>query len=160
MTQSIQRVDHITFIFYPENAEGEVARLESTLGVNIPPSPPLSPVIRLWVDFASGLEVITPIGRADEVGATGEDAAILDKLYEHLDTRGEGVITVVFGVADLDAAVRRADQAGATIGGRYTSPPPAAEDLLDGFEEVEIGPLAGVNFLLGRVVLKGEAPST
>lgn len=148
------RISHVVLIYYPENVEQAVTQLERMLDIELPVVTSLSPAIRTWINFTAGLVVISPGGRAADTGAAGALGAALDSLYEHLDNRGEGPVTVVFGVPDIDSAIERAVAAGATLGGRYRTPPAELAEEFEHYEEAEIGSVRGVNWVLARLVPK------
>jgi hypothetical protein len=152
LVRNIQRIDHVSMVYRDENVEQAVETLERTLGVRFPP--PIDVVaIRSWVDWDSGLEVFAPAGTAADLDATGPLAAFLDMIHAHLDTRGEGLFSIVFGVADIDAACERAAAAGASVATKHDGPDPSWPwaHRFTRIQEAELGYVNGVYLVLGQV---------
>jgi hypothetical protein len=103
MRQMINRVDHVVWIVRPENAQAHVDRLSALYGVTFD-----GPVVReplgccFWVSWEAGLEIFTPHG-------DGPYAAGWNK---RLEERGEGVLSVIVGVRDINAARENARRLG------------------------------------------------
>lgn len=103
MRQMVNRVDHVVWIARPENAQAYVERLSGLFGVAFD-----GPVVReaygcrFWVSWEGGLEVFTPYG----------DGPYAAAWHKRLEERGEGVLTVVFGVRDIHDAQENARRLG------------------------------------------------
>lgn len=154
--QKIQAIDHIVFTVFPETAQARVDKLAATLGIDLPSTTPMSPAIRVWINLDAGIEVVAPVARAGSPEAPPGVDDVLEALYTFLDTRGEGVSRVVFGVQDLDASLERASSLGSPLGWKFTSGP---EDLMpnySAFEEADIDEIAGVAWMFSRIVPAGK----
>jgi predicted enzyme related to lactoylglutathione lyase len=103
MQQSIQRIDHAVILVKPENLRGYAERLGGILGITF--DEPIVSASGTMVTFCwdAGLEIIAP---------TREEGAY----WERLQRFGEGSVNIIFGVADLDDAMRRAEANGGPIG--------------------------------------------
>src|SRR3546814_809738 len=95
-TQNINRVDHILYIAWPENQEAYVEQLSKLCKVKF-----YGPVdkpefgIRLYINWAAGLEVVSPVS---------DTAPWSLQMRDYLERRGEGVMNVIFGVRDINEA--------------------------------------------------------
>jgi hypothetical protein len=103
MQQSIQRVDHVAIIVKEENARFYADRLGAILGISFE-----EPLVNdeygvlIIISWDAGLEIIAP---------TRQQGGYWDRLQRH----GEGSAVIVFGVANMDEAIERAQANGATI---------------------------------------------
>ena len=99
------RVDHVVICVEPHHLEGAARRFEGLLGISFEGPiavPPLGSTI--FTDQGAGIELVAPT-----------DPSIARAQREFLDTHGEGVLRVVFGVADIDAARHRAISMGIDV---------------------------------------------
>lgn len=147
-------VHHVGLVYYPENVEAAVSTIETMLGIRMTPAPEgLSLGCRGWINYDARLEIVAPIGPVDELGLTGPAAALVTRLYQHLESRGEGLLAIVFDVADdLEDAVSRAESLGATVGARYVMPDDEINGRYGHFVETEVGTVAGVYWWLSDIV--------
>lgn len=102
MQQTIQRVDHVVILVRPENLQSYADRLGRILGITF--DEPTVSASGTMVTFCwdAGLEIIAP---------TREEG----QYWERLQRFGEGSVNIVFGVADLDEGMRRAEAHGAPV---------------------------------------------
>lgn len=103
MSQNINRVDHVVWLVQAENQEKYVEQLSALFRTQFD-----GPLIRadfgtkFWVSWEAGLEVFAPWGDNDQA-----------KMWsKRLEERGEGVLSVVFGVRDIEEANAHARQLG------------------------------------------------
>ncbi|WP_176593949.1 hypothetical protein [Sphingobium sp. EM0848] len=103
MRKFINHVDHIVWIVRPENQQLYVDKLSKLFRVTFE-----GPVLReefgaqFWVSWESGLEIFAPHGDGD-----------MAKMWlQRLEERGEGVLSMVFGVPDMEEACEHASQLG------------------------------------------------
>ena len=91
------------------------------------------------VAWEAGIKVVAPI---KEEGA----------IFEHLKQRGEGNMSLVFGVDDLDTACGRAKDAGLNVGGEIglLGDEPWA-DQFSLIREARLETIFGATILLGQV---------
>jgi hypothetical protein len=102
MQQAIQHVDHVVILVKRENLGTYADRLGKILGISFD-EPIISPSGTL-VTFCwdAGLEIIAP---------TREEGVYWDRLQRF----GEGSVSIVFGVANLDEGIKRAAANGAPV---------------------------------------------
>jgi Glyoxalase/Bleomycin resistance protein/Dioxygenase superfamily len=103
MQQSIQRIDHVAIIVKQENAYKLADRLSAALGITF--SEPLvneAYGLLIIVSWDAGLEVMAP---------TREEGPYWERIQRH----GEGAVSIVFGVADMDDGARRARESGVEV---------------------------------------------
>jgi hypothetical protein len=93
MIRNAGRIDHVAGLVRPENFASTIARMREILGIEFygPIDRPATG-LRVVGSLEAGIEIITPLS---------EDPA--NPLNKLLEARGEHWISVVFGVADLDA---------------------------------------------------------
>jgi hypothetical protein len=103
LSQNINRVDHVVFMYKLENIEQVVKKITAALGINDFGEPREIPgAVRMYISWSSGLEFVAPL--------TSEDNAF----NRFLAKRGEGFFALMYGVSDIDEAMRRV--AGQDIG--------------------------------------------
>lgn len=103
MRQAVQRIDHIAIIVKQENAARYADRLGRILGVTFDGPHVSTSGSRNYFAWEAGLEITAP-----RPGAGVQ--------WERLQRFGEGSVNIVFGVADLDDGVERAEANGASPG--------------------------------------------
>lgn len=107
-TRYNNRVDHVAWVCFPKNYDRNIEFLSKLGGIPLDgPHDKPEQGIRIAISWETGLEVISPIEGSKGVAAIGAN-----QLLE----RGEGIYGVLFGVADMDAALERASAAGYTPG--------------------------------------------
>jgi len=107
MKQFINRVDHVVYISKLENIDANIAALEAITDANLERCERHDMQALICVDWAAGLEVVAPLGPRSEINAG---------LYDRLETHGEGLIAVVYGVEDLEAHMAKLQAKGFEIG--------------------------------------------
>jgi hypothetical protein len=141
MDQPVDRVSHVVLRFEPDHLD-DVKGFFEALGVTtfeLVDDPELG--LRVWVSFEAGVELIAPAyagGRA------------YDAVRAELDRHGEGFHSLVFGVADLDAAAAAAASVGVPVTRRssFTGSARWAERFRR-LDEAMLEPLHGVPVVLG-----------
>jgi predicted enzyme related to lactoylglutathione lyase len=103
MQQAIQRIDHIVILVKPENLPAYADRLGGVLGITF--DEPIVSASGTMVTFCwdAGLEIIAP---------TREEGLY----WERLQRFGEGTVTIIFGVADMEEGKRRVEANGGSMG--------------------------------------------
>jgi hypothetical protein len=107
MAQNTKRVDHVFWMCKLENQERYVRQLAAICDTEFH-GPVDRPDLgtRIYISWQSGLEVIAPL----------EETTIYSKsLKEQLAARGEGLLGVIFGVADIELARARAIKLGYSV---------------------------------------------
>lgn len=107
MKNFINRVDHIVYISSWDKLDENIAHLEAITDAALQrcERPDMGAII--CVDWTAGLEVVAPLPGRN---------AINDALYTRLETHGEGLIAVVYGVPDLEAHKAKLEAKGYAIG--------------------------------------------
>ena len=103
MSQCINRVDHVVWLVHAENQEDYVEKFSKLFRTQFD-GPLIRPEFgtKFWVSWEAGLEIFAPWG----------DSASAKMWTQRLEERGEGVLSVVFGVRDLEEASDHARQLG------------------------------------------------
>ena len=153
MTSNAGRISHVIMACYLENHAAVVERLGAALGIDDWDGPADLPYLgfRHAISFSAGLEVVAPL--------TAESP-----LTAQLDAQGEGLIGVVFGVNDLESALRRAEENGlpradptdhyvidslVLNGGQPVYP--SFADRFATFRQVVLQPVNGTMLVLGQL---------
>lgn len=101
--QAVNHVDHVGIIVYRENLPKYVQRLSDLLGVEFD-----EPIVNegagciAALSWGSGFEIMAPIRNEG-------------RYWDRLQRFGEGTCTIIFGVPDIDAAIKRARSQGAEV---------------------------------------------
>jgi predicted enzyme related to lactoylglutathione lyase len=103
MQQAINRLDHLAILVKYENIEKYKKHFSDVLGIvwDEAISNDSAGVIAV-PSWDSGLELIAPMRPEG-------------RYWERIQKFGEGTVTIVFGVPDLDAAIKRAGENGAPL---------------------------------------------
>jgi hypothetical protein len=103
LQQAIQRIDHVGIIVYPENVDKYVKKLSDLLDITFD-----EPIVNeaagniAVLSWDSGLEIMAPLRKEG-------------RYWERLQRFGEGTITLIFGVKDIDVAIGRAKKHGVDV---------------------------------------------
>jgi Glyoxalase-like domain len=103
----INHVDHVAYISKPENLEANVAQLEKLSGAKLTKFARKDMGFTMCISWEAGLEVVAPMPEPTEFNKM---------LHDWLQTRGEGVMSVVFGVRGLDKHKARLEAQGIEVG--------------------------------------------
>jgi hypothetical protein len=141
--QNIKRVDHVVYVARAENQAAYAEQLSRLCRVKFygPVDKPESG-LRIYISWTAGLEVISPVS---------ETTAWSLHIRQLIEQRGEGIMGVIFGVADIEEARRHA----MTLG--Y-----AVSDIIEneGFEpwadQTEIMKESGVGMIMNSTFGFGE----
>ncbi|MCB2076421.1 MAG: hypothetical protein KDE55_01855 [Novosphingobium sp.] len=103
--QITRRIDHVAWMVRPENHDAAVEKLSKLFDVTFEADdggPDFG--LRITWSWSAGLEVLSPCG----------DRAIphCDMGWKFIETKGEGLFAVVFGVDDVEATIERARSLG------------------------------------------------
>ena len=103
MQQAINRLDHLAILVKYENFGQYKQRFSDVLGIAWDEEVVNESAGVIAVpSWDSGLELIAPMQQSG-------------RYWERIEKFGEGTVTIVFGVANLDAAVARAEDHGAPL---------------------------------------------
>ena len=107
MKKFVNHVDHVAWISRPENLEANVAALETLSGRRLSRYENTALGITVCISWEAGLENIAPTAAATPTN---------QELRDRLETAGEGVFAVIFGVKDLEAHKARLEALGFKVG--------------------------------------------
>ncbi len=107
MGRFTNHIDHVAWISRLENIEANVAKLERLADAKLERFVFKEMGFVMYVSWEAGLEVVAP---------TTEPTEFNQALRERLETRGEGVAAVVYGVRDIEKSKARLERLGITPG--------------------------------------------
>jgi hypothetical protein len=146
LTKNAGRIDHVVISVYPDSFRPFVDRLSKALGISFMEYRREESGLMIALSWDAGLEVVAPM---QEKG----------RIWERLKEKGEGSVAIVFGVENLEDAVRRAEAAGVGTGpeiGLLGDEPWA--DMFGVLREKYLaGPLCGATIVLGQIEPKPPA---
>lgn len=116
MKRFINHVDHVAYISRWDTIEANAAQLEALTDAKLQRIDRPHVGVVLYIDWATGLEIVAP---------TQERSELNERLYERLDSRGEGVLAVIYGVEDLEAHKIKLEARGFEVGPLWESVHPA-----------------------------------
>jgi hypothetical protein len=139
--RNVGKIDHVAAMFWnTENQEKARKQLESALGITdfeeVPD--PTGLWIRFLISWDSGIELAAPIGSLPQSS----------RMFQKLKERGEGWHSVMFGVADLTEAEKRAKAAGLSILQRFDTS--MNHSKFDVVIETGLGGLTPISITLGQ----------
>jgi hypothetical protein len=139
LTRNIRRIDHVAILIAPENFEACVERLTRVLESRFMRAERQDLGLLIAIDWDGGLEVLAPTGPASP-------------LWNRLKEKGEGQVTIIYGVENLDASKARAREQGFEVGpeiGLLGDEPWA--DRFDCLREAALSEICGIRIALGQV---------
>jgi hypothetical protein len=107
MKKFINHVDHAVYLSKWENLDANIARLELLTDSKLERSVREEMGAAICVDWSTGLEMVSPT--PDRIPAN-------EALHARLESHGEGLLAVVYGVADLEAHKAKLEARGFQIG--------------------------------------------
>ena len=143
MSQCINRVDHVVWLVHAENQQDYVDKLGKLFRTRFD-GPLVRPEFgtRFWVSWEAGLEIFAPWGDNDYA-----------KMWmQRLEKKGEGVLSVVVGVRDIEEASTHARQLGYPVSQiiGFSGDEPW-KDKLESFREAIIGDALGTLLGFGEI---------
>ncbi len=142
MKKFVNHVDHVAWVSRPETIEANVRELEKLSGARLTRFERADMGLVLYISWEAGLEVMAPSAYATEAN---------QPLRDWLEQKGEGVIFVIFGVADLERHKARLEALGCEVGplvdDHETSP--WHHQLV--LRERQAGLVMNTNFVLGDI---------
>ena len=139
LKQNIGRIDHLAILVYPQNFENCVERLTRVLQISFQCCHREDLGLKIAIDWDAGLEILAP---------TGPESP----LWPQLQKKGEGHMSVIFGVKDFEEARKRAQQEGLSTGPEVglSGIEPWA-DRFSVMRETSLSEICGINLVLGQV---------
>lgn len=142
MKKFTNHIDHVAWISRLENLDANIAELESLTGATLTRFERKDMGFVMCISWEAGLEVVAPLEEPTDFNQW---------LRDWLDTRGEGVISVVFGVKDLDRHKARLAALGIEVGPLMDDHPDSPwHDRLVLWER-QAGMVMNTNFVLGDI---------
>jgi len=142
MKKFVNHIDHVTWISRPENIEANVTLLEKLADAKLERFERKDMGFIMYLNWEAGLEVVTPMP---------EHTDFNQMLYDRLETHGEGLLGVVFGVKDLDKHKDRLEAQGFEVGPIMDDHPDSPwHHKLKLFERMA-GTVMSSNFILGDI---------
>jgi hypothetical protein len=138
----VNHIDHVAWVSRPENLEANVAKLEVLADVRLERFVREDMGFIMYVNWEAGLEIVSP---------TAEPTEFNKALRDRLETHGEGITAVVYGVRDLEERKARLERLGYPTG-------PLMDDHVDSpwhhklvLRERVAGEYLGSWFILGDI---------
>lgn len=142
MKKFTNHIDHVAWISRLENLDANIVELESLTGAKLTRFERKDMGFVMCISWEAGLEVVAPLEEPTEFNQW---------LRDWLDARGEGVISVVFGVKDLDRHKARLAALGIEVGPLMDDHPDSPwHDRLVLWER-QAGMVMNTNFVLGDI---------
>lgn len=107
MRKLVNRVDHVAYICEYANIAAHVAEVEKVLDITLEHFDRTDMGLVVYYNMAAGIEVVAPLPAR---------TAANEAFYARLETQGEGVLGVVFGVKGLDDHKARLEAMGYGVG--------------------------------------------
>jgi hypothetical protein len=107
MKKFVNHIDHVTWIARLANVERHVAELEAVTDGKLVRFAREDMGFVMYIDWDAGLEVVAPMDARTPFN---------QGLHDWLDSRGEGLMGVVFGVDDLEAHKAKLEAKGMQVG--------------------------------------------
>jgi hypothetical protein len=107
MKKFTNHIDHVTWISRFETIGKNVADLERLTDAKLARFERKDMGFVMYLNWEAGLEVVAPLP---------ERSAFNQALYDRLESHGEGLLGVVFGVRDLDKHKARLEKLGMPVG--------------------------------------------
>jgi hypothetical protein len=114
VTHPVDRIHHLVWCVYPENLARVRAYWEHALGIAMVDIDLPESGTRVLLAWNAGIEIVAP------TSAQGKGA---EKIRAILADRGEGVYSVVYSVASIEASMARLIREGATLERQSVIPP-------------------------------------
>ncbi|KAJ9646676.1 hypothetical protein H2204_000368 [Knufia peltigerae] len=158
LVQQINHVSHVCFIVRKENLQLFKDQLTRAFNVTDWDGPlEVTPMGLLQTgSISTGLEIIAPLDDQDE-----------DNVFtQHIQAKGEGLFSVIYGVKDVELAAKEAQERGTelmngpdgkpltidSMTGMNGQPVHAAwNERLKVYREIALKPMFGINFWLGQI---------
>jgi len=144
MKKFLDHVDHVAWICRPENLGSTVLALSQLCNIEFgEPAVTDDLGLTIYLSWEAGLEVVAPHPKV---------TAYNQLLHERLETRGEGMWGIIFGVDKLEDAIERARKLGynpSPIVGNNPESPWA--DKVETVRESRATEILGTWFIFGEI---------
>ena len=114
MKKFVNRVDHAVYLSGRETLDANIARLEALTDAKLERCERHDMGAIICVDWSAGLEIVAPLSPRNEVN---------EALFQRLETRGEGLLAIVYAVADLEAHKSKLESKGFALGPLMSADP-------------------------------------
>lgn len=142
MKKFVNHVDHVAWISRPENLDANVAQLEKLTGASLVRFSRQDMGFTMCIDWEAGLEVVAPMEERTDFNTW---------LWSELESKGEGVSSVVFGVQGLEQHKARLEKMGIEVGPLMDDHPDSPwHDRLN-LQERLAGEAINTNIILGDI---------
>jgi hypothetical protein len=142
MRKFVNHIDHVAWVSRLENLDANVAELERLSDTKLARFVREDMGIVICVNWAAGLEVLAPTDRRTEAN---------QPMHDWLETKGEGVMFVVFGVDSMEKHKARLEALGVDVGPLVDDDPASPwHDQLVLRERIAGTPMGSV-FVLGDI---------
>ena len=95
----VNHIDHVTWVFHQQNIARGVAHMERLFDVKFDePRTDEDFGFTMYLCWEAGLEVVSPLPGVTDFNKT---------LHDYLADKGEGLMSIVFGVRDLEKTCKR-----------------------------------------------------
>ena len=142
MKKFTNHIDHVAWISWPVNLNENVARLEQLAGAKLTRFERKELGIIICANWEAGLEILSFSEPPTEFNQA---------LRDWLETHGEGVMSVVFGVRDLEAHEKRLRQLGVGLGPLLDDHPDSPWHHKLDLRERIAGEVLNTSFVLGDI---------
>jgi hypothetical protein len=142
MKKFVNHVDHVAWVSHPETIEANVSELEALSGARLTRFQRDDMGLILYISWEAGLEVMAPSPKRTEAN---------QPLRDWLETRGEGMMFVIFGVRDLEAHKTRLEALGFEVGPLVDDHESAPWHHQLVLRERQAGLVMNTNFVLGDI---------
>lgn len=142
MKKFVNHVDHVAWMCRPENLDANIAQLEKLTGATLARFDRRDMGFTMCVDWEAGLEIVAPMEERTDFNQW---------LWSELETKGEGVAAVVFGVKDLEAHKARLEKMGFGVGPLMNDHPAAPWHHKLVLAERIAGQAMNTNIILGDI---------
>ena len=143
MKKFTNHVDHVAWLVRPENLDAHLAQMEKVTGATLRRFSRADMGFTMCISWEAGLEVVCPHEERTDFNSW---------LWAELETKGEGVTSVVFGVKDLDWHKERLEKMGIPVGPLMDDHEDSPwHDQLVLWERVVGEPVINTNIVLGDI---------
>lgn len=114
MKKFVNHVDHAVYLSRWESLDANIAALEAITDAKLERCDRTDMGAVICVDWSAVLEIVAPLPGRSEVN---------EALYQRLQSHGEGLLAIVYGVSDLAAHKLKLEAKGFQMGPLMTSDP-------------------------------------